>query len=61
MTKTDNDFHDDDEWPDDARCAACGVPFTQHLGVQGTCAELLEARAEIERLRAIVAPPQPPQ
>lgn len=33
------------------RCASCGVPYVRHLGLQGTCKALLEAKAEVERLQ----------
>lgn len=38
--------------PDRDRCPSCRVLWTQHMGIQGTCAELLEATKEIERLKA---------
>lgn len=37
--------------PDRDRCPSCRVLWTQHNGIQGTCAELLEATKEIERLK----------
>ena len=33
-------------------CRACSTSFAKHLGLEGTCAALLEARAEVDRLRA---------
>jgi hypothetical protein len=33
-------------------CFSCGVPLRDHLGLHGTCRQLQEARAEIERLTA---------
>lgn len=27
-----------------AKCASCGVPYTKHLGLQGTCAELVRVK-----------------
>ncbi len=32
-------------------CAWCGVPWTEHLGIVGTCASLQHANAEIKKLR----------
>lgn len=36
---------------DATRCPACNVLITQHLGLYGTCGELLAARAELDALR----------
>lgn len=43
---------------DEPKCRSCGVPFIEHLGLQGTCKALRERDAtiaakdaEIERLR----------
>lgn len=35
----------------DPACKCCGVPWTRHLGISGTCAELQRARGEAERMR----------
>lgn len=32
-------------------CPSCGVAYTDHPGLHGTCAALVAARAEISRLR----------
>jgi len=49
---------------DEPTCSACGVPFSEHLGLQGTCQKLIELRAivghpnmlrEIEVLKAQLA------
>lgn len=32
-------------------CQSCGVPFSEHLGLQGTCAELVALRTKIKELR----------
>jgi hypothetical protein len=32
------------------RCTSCGMPFVEHLGIVGTCAELQAARAQVEAL-----------
>lgn len=37
------------------KCESCGVPWTDHLGMIGTCRQLQEARAEIATLKAQVA------
>jgi len=29
-------------------CESCGLPFIEHLGVQGTCAELQKLKVEAE-------------
>jgi len=36
-------------------CPACGVPYREHLGLNGTCAALLQARLEAAALRDQVA------
>jgi hypothetical protein len=33
-------------------CPSCGVPYVDHLGLIGTCADLLAARRELLRLQA---------
>ena len=40
---------------DESKCDACGVAWSEHLGLAGTCAELREALAEIERLRVALS------
>lgn len=32
-------------------CRSCGVPWGDHLGIAGTCAEVLRLRAENAELR----------
>jgi hypothetical protein len=34
------------------RCASCGKPFVEHMGIVGTCAELKAARARFADLKA---------
>lgn len=34
------------------RCPSCGLLYTQHLGLVGTCAAKLEYRARMARARA---------
>lgn len=31
-------------------CPCCGIPWTEHLGIIGTCKGLLDAKNEIKRL-----------
>lgn len=33
-----------------ARCDSCGVPFIEHLGLIGTCADLRRARIRVRTL-----------
>jgi len=33
-------------------CKSCGVPFVKHLGLSGTCQQLIEARKRCEELAA---------
>lgn len=33
-------------------CSTCGVAWTNHVGLAGTCALLAESRAEVDRLTA---------
>lgn len=33
-------------------CLSCGKPWVRHLGIQGTCALLRDATAEIASLKA---------
>lgn len=35
-----------------SRCPSCGVPFVDHLGLIGTCAELMKARQENVKLHS---------
>lgn len=35
-------------------CKSCGVPFTDHLGLQGTCERLQSAQDEIRRLKVVL-------
>lgn len=39
MSGCDYDDHDETDSPP-ACCKSCGVPFVEHLGVQGCCAKL---------------------
>jgi hypothetical protein len=32
------------------KCKSCGKPFTAHLGLEGTCRELIEAKAILDKL-----------
>jgi hypothetical protein len=32
-------------------CPSCGVPWIAHLGVAGTCAELMKLKAVIRRIK----------
>ena len=44
-------FHEYDDIPNPLpTCESCGVPFTSHLGLIGTCKQLGEAKARIEFL-----------
>ena len=45
-------FFDDDTDDTDPRCASCGVPFIKHLGLIGTCKNLLPVTAERDRWKA---------
>ena len=36
----------------DPICPACGVPYSDHLGLNGTCAELQRLRADYSKLVA---------
>jgi hypothetical protein len=48
----DPSFDELDENP--IRCQSCNVPLVNHLGLFGTCAELIEARKRCEELAAKV-------
>lgn len=37
----------------DPQCKSCGVPYTEHLGLIGTCARLKEAEATIRRFTSL--------
>jgi flagellar biosynthesis GTPase FlhF len=39
-----------DDEPEPAKCKSCGIAYTDHLGIQGTCRELQEAKVSIDRL-----------
>lgn len=45
-------MNDEDEF----KCESCGVPFVKHLGIIGTCAELILARSRYEKLRKLSVP-----
>lgn len=34
---------------DEPKCESCGVEWLEHLGIEGTCRELLKADAAIKR------------
>lgn len=36
---------------DEPKCNSCGVIVKEHLGLEGTCRQLQEAKAEIQRLK----------
>ena len=38
---------------EEPKCPSCGAAWTDHLGMIGTCRQLQEARAEIDRLREV--------
>lgn len=49
-----DDYHDHDDCeanPEPARCKSCNVPYTKHLGIQGTCARLKEALSALRAIR----------
>lgn len=37
------------------RCKSCRKPLSKHMGLQGTCARLLECEAELKRLRTLLS------
>lgn len=41
-----------DEEIDEHCCASCGVPYTKHLGLHGTCDELIHAKKEIAKWKS---------
>lgn len=45
------DHHDHDDHDEPSRCESCNVPYTDHMGIQGTCAKLQETEAKAERYR----------
>lgn len=53
MQECDSGAIDDRAHP--ARCAACYVPFENHLGVQGTCYELQRARMALREIHGMVS------
>jgi hypothetical protein len=36
------------------KCTSCGIEWTEHLGMIGTCKRVQDQAAEIERLKAEV-------
>lgn len=36
------------------KCTSCGVPWVDHMGIIGTCAENIKLKKEIEELRVEV-------
>jgi hypothetical protein len=46
-------FGPDDD-PNPARCPSCGVQYTIHIGLNGTCQRLIEMTAERDRLSQYV-------
>jgi len=34
------------------KCESCGIEWTEHLGITGTCKRVQDQAAEIERLKA---------
>lgn len=47
-TCQDDDCHPD--CPHQARCPSCGTAYTAHLGLVGTCAELVRLRELLRRV-----------
>jgi hypothetical protein len=41
---------------DEPKCTSCGVPYSAHLGIVGTCAKLTEALARIAELESRAQP-----
>lgn len=37
--------------PDPPKCKSCGVPYVDHLGIQGTCKQLQDATKRMDSLR----------
>jgi hypothetical protein len=37
------------------RCESCGVPFTEHAGIIGTCAKARQARIRVRVLEHAIA------
>lgn len=48
-------FYNEDDI-DEPKCPACNVPYIRHLGMSGTCAELLLVRSRYEKLRILSVP-----
>ena len=38
-----------------SKCESCGVDWTDHLGISGTCKRVQDQAEEIERLKAEIA------
>lgn len=41
--------------PDSDRCPSCGVPYTEHLGLIGTCKRVKELTADRDRLHVLLS------
>ena len=37
-----------------AKCRSCGKSYTDHVGIEGACAALQKALAEVARLHALL-------
>lgn len=48
MTKKKRPYDAD---PEPAKCKSCNVPYTDHLGLHGTCAKLQEALSALRVIR----------
>lgn len=46
---------DSDKTNNAPTCPSCDVPYTDHLGLNGTCAALRDVRIERDRLRRVLA------
>lgn len=49
MTPTPHSVPPDDK---EAVCKSCNTPWSEHLGIQGTCAMLMEKDEDLEKLKA---------
>lgn len=48
MTKKKRPYNTD---PEPARCKSCGVPYAEHMGIQGTCAKLQDALSALKVIK----------
>lgn len=46
---------DDQPEPDSDKCPSCGVPYTEHLGLIGTCKRVKELTADRDRLHVLLS------